>query len=1130
MKRILFFVALFIALHSSFAEDILYSWDFATEGNSEGWRPTHDLTAFSVIGGVLKTTSTGADPYMHGPSVNIDAAKYSYLKVKMKVSAGSSAEFFWTLQGMAGEQAGYEQPFTLTADNHFHEYLVYVGKHDKWKGKVIRLRLDPTTVSGAKIEIDYIQVLSLGPRLEIKNLGADVLLPKTGELFNMGCEIENTGDKDVQAISSRIVLPDGLELQNADTSQVKDSLSPGEKYEFHWPVKTTAPGNYAASVNITAANLPDTLRAHVSVNVESPLSDLPPEIPNEVQAFQYNPHFWILQNARVRLVFSDLQYFRLFVAKNEEWFLIGASRPISRIEYQLDGLQYSVPLLADSLSILYSSPDSVMLALTGRYSDSGGGIWSFQFRFGLGRGKSHLTTAYQLSCSQERELAQFTGPSIYLGEGSFADQFDEAILPGLEWLVKGEHSSSTLDAHPPINLRFAPNPLKISAPIMAVNSDSITAGIIWNPQQKWDGVHTHPAIEFSVPNWLEGQKNHKLGMMLPSIPDYVAENLSQPTKPYALKPDQKISMNAKLYAFNSTSALDAFDYYFKVSGPPTLQPMARPLDDEMALCRAGFQTVWNESKKGWQHAMGSNWSHQPYPGYAFLQYFDSILSDNPNIRENLQNRVKTVEKKILRNSGEAGLASRGGCHIAGWQFPFYVGHLDGALAGMKSEPTAILFSQTADGGWPFKGNAELGERGKYELGTCAHNTFLLLYYYQISGDKTYFDAAIKALDFMQQFKVPRGAQTWEVPLHTPDILAAAHAVRAYTTAYKITQNETYLQQARYWARAGLPFVYFWADPDIVTMPFATIPVMGATFYTHSWFGIPVQWNGLVYSHALFELAKVDPEQPLWRTVAEGITRSAMYQQVAEGERVGTYPDSWNLFTNSPQPVYINPEDIIKNVLFLAGHDPELDNVIVSAGVKTIHITSAAKIQNVHLDTLEHTLQFQGDFFPGDTCYVLIAGVRKVPSQIIINDASLNHVADVDDNQQGWQYSFNNYVIIKVVQPGEEPLSIKITNLKTSVQRTDENSGAVPARFYLGQNYPNPFNPTTTIEFSVKEKCRVLLKVFDVRGREVTTLVDAVRAPGTFKIDFDAHALPSGMYFYRIKMKDYEAVKKMILLE
>jgi len=89
---------------------------------------------------------------------------------------------------------------------------------------------------------------------------------------------------------------------------------------------------------------------------------------------------------------------------------------------------------------------------------------------------------------------------------------------------------------------------------------------------------------------------------------------------------------------------------------------------------------------------------------------------------------------------------------------------------------------------------------------------------------------------------------------------------------------------------------------------------------------------------------------------------------------------------------------------------------------------------------------------------------------------------------------------------------------------------IPEAFTLSQNHPNPFNPVTTIRFGVKEQCRVLLKVYDIRGREVITLIDEIRAPGFYQANFDARELPTGLYFYRIQMKDFYDVKKMVLLE
>jgi len=93
--------------------------------------------------------------------------------------------------------------------------------------------------------------------------------------------------------------------------------------------------------------------------------------------------------------------------------------------------------------------------------------------------------------------------------------------------------------------------------------------------------------------------------------------------------------------------------------------------------------------------------------------------------------------------------------------------------------------------------------------------------------------------------VPRGAQTWEVPLHTPDILASAHLVRCYLYAYQLTGDADLLEQARYWAWTGVPFVYLEQPVPGDVGLYATIPVFGATQWVASWLGKPVQWCGLV---------------------------------------------------------------------------------------------------------------------------------------------------------------------------------------------------------------------------------------------------------------------------------------------
>jgi hypothetical protein len=90
--------------------------------------------------------------------------------------------------------------------------------------------------------------------------------------------------------------------------------------------------------------------------------------------------------------------------------------------------------------------------------------------------------------------------------------------------------------------------------------------------------------------------------------------------------------------------------------------------------------------------------------------------------------------------------------------------------------------------------------------------------------------------------------------------------------------------------------------------------------------------------------------------------------------------------------------------------------------------------------------------------------------------------------------------------------------------------ANPAEFVLYDNYPNPFNPTTNIRFKIANPGFVSLKVYDVFGREVATLVNDNKSAGSYTVKFDAINLASGTYFYRLESGDFRQIKKMLLLK
>ena len=102
-------------------------------------------------------------------------------------------------------------------------------------------------------------------------------------------------------------------------------------------------------------------------------------------------------------------------------------------------------------------------------------------------------------------------------------------------------------------------------------------------------------------------------------------------------------------------------------------------------------------------------------------------------------------------------------------------------------------------------------------------------------------------------------------------------------------------------------------------------------------------------------------------------------------------------------------------------------------------------------------------------------------------------------------------------------------LGNPVTALDGETDQLPDKFALEQNYPNPFNPSTTIKYSIPNQTNVTIKVFDVLGCEVTTLVNEEKPAGTYEVTYDASGFSSGVYFYKLKAGNYVETKEMILL-
>jgi hypothetical protein len=208
------------------------------------------------------------------------------------------------------------------------------------------------------------------------------------------------------------------------------------------------------------------------------------------------------------------------------------------------------------------------------------------------------------------------------------------------------------------------------------------------------------------------------------------------------------------------------------------------------------------------------------------------------------------------------------------------------------------------------------------------------------------------------------------------------------------------------------------------MRYGSVAVYGATGFSYPWLGLEVQWTGLAYAHALFELNKYDSTYP-WFQIASGITVSAMYQQQVGGELDGTYPDAWNVITNLPQPLYINPANIVKNMVFMLGKNPEVETlqigsenvtdentVVVTGKVNSLECMSFIPGESVSISV--------GNII-GETSRILVAGWEESPETCILKGTELlPEVSNIDSATEGYQW-FDNCCLVRIRHDNEKEI-------------------------------------------------------------------------------------------------------------
>ena len=881
------------------------------------------------------------------------------------------------------------------------------------------------------------------PSLEIVTAGPTAALTAAREDFDLQCTVRNNGLVPLEPIHEASVAINRIKLRRGRTTQPLKRLNPGEETTFSWSIRSFSRESVARASMALRCRLP---AGEIRQTVDQNIILLPavPRISNQtasdLRTYDQSGHI-ITENRHLRTLFvrgnSGFEYCLFFAEKNGRYRQVATCNAISEIRYRdSSGNPQHIKITPTIYRLAGNNRGESIVLLSSEERDEDGVLWSYEARFSLSEESKRVKVEYSLTADQDRELISFNGPILYAGDATFGERKTAALFPGLEFLEGDELSSSSRDVAPPNNNRLVPHPYKITIPLMAVEHKKTLVGLVWDALEPWDGERNMLSAAFASPNWHTHQKNHLMGLFVPTIPDWVEENQLAAATPYPLKADQPIAIKAQIVVDGNASILEAISHWTDAYGVP--EPLEPPRSDreEILLSRHGFmQTVWDEDTGKSQHCV--DWAPGNAPGFATLLWYDYLIQTrNDTIKDDsVRQRALEIVKRTIQEAGPGGLSSTDLCHILKWETPFYFGEVEAGLDRLKEIVKRWIEAQQEDGSWRFHPLSDraktLGNEGDAVLGTCASTAQMLLKHARVTGDPESLEAGLKGLRFMENFKVPRGAQTWECPLYTPDLLAAGHAVGAYVEAYTVTRERRHLEAAEQWAKAGLPFLYHWHLSDRPGMRFGSIPVFGSTFYTHPWFGVPVQWNGLVYAYALQHLAQHTSESrsQFWSKVAEGITVSAMYQQWTEGELKGTYPDGFYGFCTEGRGPHINPEDIMVNLYALRGFDPDISTEICRVAGNRIHVSAGAKINGLNHDDADR-LRFTLHYVEHETSHCIIAGYgsrfsktessgKPGPSAIRTGSGDLPPVDSLSTTESGWLYRKEiDTILIKYKHPTE----------------------------------------------------------------------------------------------------------------
>jgi len=999
---------------------VVQRWDFDKPDDATGWQIGHHLEDLTVTDGAMRLTITGFDAYIFSPPVEspLDGC---VIRMRLRGENPGHTQVYWQTKDDAtmGERQVMDR-FTPAGDFVIEEFRI--GQPTDAGRTLTRFRIDPFNGNkNGTVEIDWVELVRTLPIIET-NFAPKKHWIDVGEQVEMQVHLRRTAGA---ALDQRfgIQWPTGNEgsLVLKDEASAQASVS----------MTTDEPGVHIPSVTI--ANLTQNVSHELETSIIVGRADRLPLVA-------------MLRTEQVRLDLVPLRQgdqsfgaarFQIATATGQ-WEHVGWLLPLAQVILEQEG--GSTKRCHPAFRLKHKNEHKASLRASLKSSED----WPIELIFEVTddeTGHEGIRVSAALSGPENGRLLDFSGPVVRVDRTDRDDPLSRfGLFGGLEFLAPGWRSSSDRAVGPKFADRWSPHPFKITLPVMAIEADGVTCAVLWNPLQKWHGDAIMPTAMFASPNFIDDQPNHLMKLSAPGIPKWREENecvARRPLSPIATP----VRIEYLLYAEpHLPVALTAKRWYERFG---TAHPPAKPHDNRTLydmIARNYGETMYWKNEKGWRH----HWFHSETSSRFVPFMAAELIAHSLETGNERWIEQKGLEKRTIVDT--AGPLAERFQQVGPARAAISKMRPDGTFPFVMTDAAKDLTRRISRGQFE-----SLGEEGSTSLGTCVQGALPILKHAQLTGDQKSMTAAIKTLNAMTRFHIPRGAQTWEVHQQIPDIRAAALAVEAFQIGFSLTGNERWLDQANYWAWTGVPFVYSWhvpverragsfvsardkndaaryamllsepfENPKRQVTPYGTIPVMGTSCYVVNWFGTIVQWCGLEWAQKVIQLDRDRPD-PMLRYIADGVVLSGLQQMFDRPPWVGLYPDWWNTEKNIASGALINamlPMHCLQAQETIPNWARPWTRVLRDAdGKRQWHVSGWGRPVRLPCPDRTSSWSAQIEYLPGQPNELILASVDR-PLCVKISGERLTELdAESGPRRSGWRYS-DEYraIMVRFVQP------------------------------------------------------------------------------------------------------------------